>query len=391
VNPFPGLAIDADVWRDAHNYNRDQQRLHNLVFHQTGIIEGLEVTSREPPDLSVDIHPGLAVDPQGYLIFVRNIYHYELKNHNKGTVYLIIQFREIPEGPYQPPEGGQPTRIVDGYRIQERTDLPDEPYLELARIEMDPNKNVIKDAKNGMNPGWNEINLGFRKTVTKSPAAQPSEESGIIFPGIAHPKPGIKIGYASLDGTDDGRHLKGLRNIAREIKMKCGWAVEVKENLAFDMDISKYTMIYLTARDNFRFTEGQLLNLKEVFLKSNGLLLIDECSESETNDKKAKKRNPVFEELANQFKIELKPVQRDDPLLSNVNVFSEVPLGMKSGLFLKGGGVIYTNHDYGCACQGGHKDFPLSRDDIRSALEIGTNIVYYAHCMKTSASENKPL
>ena len=120
VNPFPGLAIDADTWRDAHNYSRDQQRLHNLVFHQVGITQGLEVTSNEPQDLSVNIHPGIAVDPEGNIIIVQNIYHYQIQNRNKKMAYLIIQFREVLEGPYQPPEGGQPTRIVDGYRIQER-------------------------------------------------------------------------------------------------------------------------------------------------------------------------------------------------------------------------------------------------------------------------------
>ena len=37
VNPFQGLVIDADTWRDAHNYHREQQRLHMLAFHKIGI------------------------------------------------------------------------------------------------------------------------------------------------------------------------------------------------------------------------------------------------------------------------------------------------------------------------------------------------------------------
>jgi len=63
VNPFQGLVIDADIWRDAHNYHRDQQRLHVLTFHKTGIVEGLQVTANNPADLSVNIHPGTAIDP----------------------------------------------------------------------------------------------------------------------------------------------------------------------------------------------------------------------------------------------------------------------------------------------------------------------------------------
>ena len=75
VNPFPGLAIDADTWRDAHNYSRDQQRLHNLLFHQPGIIEGLKVTQIDPQDFSVNILPGAAMDPMGNLLIVHNDYH----------------------------------------------------------------------------------------------------------------------------------------------------------------------------------------------------------------------------------------------------------------------------------------------------------------------------
>ena len=76
VNPFQGLVIDADTWRDAHNYHRDQQRLHLLAFHRTGIVEGLEVTANNPPDLSVTIHPGMAVDPEGNAIIIPEMHLY---------------------------------------------------------------------------------------------------------------------------------------------------------------------------------------------------------------------------------------------------------------------------------------------------------------------------
>jgi hypothetical protein len=44
--------------------------------------------------------------------------------------------------------------------------------------------------------------------------------------------------------------------------------------------------------------------------------------------------------------------------------------------------MIYSGSDYGCAWQGGHKDDPLARDIIRSAFEIGINIVTYAYKRK---------
>ncbi len=390
VNPFPGLAIDADIWRDAHNYHSDHRRLHNLIFHETGIIEGLEVTSYEPQDLSVNIHPGIAADPEGNTIIVRNIYHYQIQNRDSKTIYLIIQFREVLDGPYQPPEGGQPTRVVDGYRIQERDNLPDEPYLELARIDLDPAKGVIKDARDRLKPDKNEINLNFRKAALKLPAPISSGESGATTPEIIKPKRRIVIGYSLADGTKSGLHLRGLRNLTREIEMRYNWTVEIKENVAFDKNIAQYTLIYLTGSENFRLTEKQQSAL-DVFLKSNGLLLAEDCSDGDRKNSKSKNHSPVYKELTDKFKLDLKPVTRHEPLLSNVNVFSEVPHGVKSGVFLKEEGIIYTDNDYGCAWEGGHEGGPISREVIRSAFEMGINIIDYAYNMKTSVWKRNPV
>jgi hypothetical protein len=103
------------------------------------------------------------------------------------------------------------------------------------------------------------------------------------------------------------------------------------------------------------------------------------------------KHGPVYNELIDKFKLKLKTVGQGDPLLSNVNVFSDVPQGVKSGVILKRENVIYTDNDYGCAWEGGHIGSPLSRDVIRSAFEIGANIVEYAYQMKSSGSHSTPV
>ena len=100
VNPFQGLVIDADIWQDAHNYHRDQQRLHVLAFHEAGVVQGLRVSACSPPGLSVTIEPGLGIDPEGNVILVPEAQKYEVQTRQKGTVYLVIQFREVPSEPY---------------------------------------------------------------------------------------------------------------------------------------------------------------------------------------------------------------------------------------------------------------------------------------------------
>ena len=113
VNPFQGLVIDTEAWQDAHNYHRNQHRLHLLAFHTTGIIVGLAVVANNQNDSSVIIQPGMAVDEEGNTIIVTEEQNYQIQKREKGMVFLVIEFREIPTKPYQPPEGGQPTRILE--------------------------------------------------------------------------------------------------------------------------------------------------------------------------------------------------------------------------------------------------------------------------------------
>ena len=95
VNPFQGLMIDTDIWWDAHNYHRDQQRLHTLLFHRVGIVQGLEVTSNKPPELSVNIHPGIAIDPEGNVIIVPTTQHYRIQTREKGAIYHFVSLTEF--------------------------------------------------------------------------------------------------------------------------------------------------------------------------------------------------------------------------------------------------------------------------------------------------------
>ena len=388
VNPFPGLAIDADTWRDAHNYSRDQQRLHNLMFHNVGIVTGLEVTENDPPDMSVNIQPGAAIDTEGNTIIVRNVYHYKIQNRDKETIYLIIQFREILEGPYQPPEGGQPTRIIDGYRIQERDNLPEEPHLELARIELDPNEGVIRSANNRLHPATNEIDLNYRQEANQPPSQAKPESTAEPSHDTAIPKKEIHIGQVNTNGTKDGLNLHGLRNLVRELELHYNWSVELEENVAFDDNIERFTMIYMAGGNNFSLNEEQHAAL-ECFLKSNGVLFAEDCGEDIPAVTGDKKNGPVYDEIIDKLHIKLKNVDQDDLLLSNVNVFSEIPQGTKSGIFLKKDNIIYSNNDYGCAWQGGYKGNPISRDAIRSSFEMGANIADYAYQMKLSAGDEK--
>ncbi len=393
VNAFQGLVIDADTWQDAHNYHSNQHKLHLLAFHGTGIVQGLNVVSNNPPNLSVTIQRGLAIDPEGNTIIVPQEQQYQIQTRRKGTVYLIIQFREIPTEPYQPPDGGQATRIIEAYRIQERDKLPNEPYVELARINFDPAKEAIRDAKGSSKPGENEINLSFREEVKK----ETSKASVIPAPSVAPetvppptkeisapPRETIILGHAVLGDAEKNLHVDGLQNLVRDINQKSNFVVELAENIALDKDIGHYTMIYLTGNGGFELSSEQQIAVSG-FLKSGGVIFGEGCSdgEGETQSKGAREFGLAFNKLASQLKCKLETVQRGHTLLSTANIFSAVPQGAEpTGLLLQGGNMLYSGSDYGCAWQGGHQNGSLPRDIIRASFEMGANIVTYAHMLR---------
>jgi hypothetical protein len=391
INPFPGLTIDADMWQEAHSYHRDQQRLHILAFHKVGIVEGLEVIANNPPDRSVVIQPGMAVDPEGNAIIVPQPQHYQLQTRNKGTIYLVIQFREVSAEPYQPPEGGQPTRILEAYRIRETEKLPDETHLELARIDFGPGEEVIRDAKTKSNPGKNEINLGYRQDAKSAapmlaPQVVPEKTDAAVSKITSHAQETVTVGHVALGAASKDLHCAGWRNLIREINRQDKLVASLSENISLSKNINRYTLIYLTGNGSFEFTTEEQTALGS-FLQSGGIIFGEGCFEEqdETESKGVKEFGLAFNRLASQLNCKLEIVQRGHPLLSTVNIFSEAPQGAAPAMVLEGGHMVYSGSDYGCAWQGGHQEEPLPRDIIRNSFEMGTNIVAYAQTIKATS------
>jgi len=391
VNPFQGLIIDSDTWRDAHEYHRGHQRLHMLAFHNVGIVGGLKVIANEPADLSVSIQPGMAVDNEGNVIILPEIQHYQIQTQEKSTIYLIVQFREVPTEPYQPPEGGQPTRIIEAYRIQEREKLPDEPYLELCRINFDPAEKTIRNKSKSSQPGKNEIDLRFRQEVTQQaiPRVESSsahEKAPVQVKESANgPVETVAIGYAVLGEAEKTLHLAGLQKLVNEVNHQTSFRVSLVDNITLDKEINQLTLLYLTGDSQFELNEKEQGALNN-FLQSGGVIFGEGCAEGQqgTSSKGSKEFGLAFNQLAGLLKCKLEVIQRGHQLLSACHVFAEVPPGMEPAMLLEEGHMVYSGSDYGCAWQGGREDKPLSRDIIRCSFEIGTNIITYARMMKAA-------
>jgi len=358
VNPFQGMIIDDDIWRDSHDYHRNHQRLHQLAVHGSGIVTGLEVGAHDPPDLSLVINPGVGIDSDGNIIVVAKPQMYTIQSRDRGTIYITIQFREIPTGPFQPPDGGQPTRILEAYRIQERYSLPDEPYLELARIEFDPGKAAVATAADPYRPSVNQLDGRFR-----------NYSEGQI-------KRTISLWHYSAD-KNRHLHLTGLANLAREINRTTNYTTTVNAVSSLDSPLVNCDFLYFTGKGKFDLTASAKSNI-HAFIKNGGVICGEGCFQDQQGSRDF---GIAFNNLMREMGYKLEIINPGHLLLNHVNVFGAVPSGANTnrGTILASARIIYSDSDYGCAWEGGAVGNPLSREIIRSSFEMGVNICLWCH------------
>jgi hypothetical protein len=220
VNPYPGLMVDVDVWRDAHDYHRAQLHLHHLALHGWGIVMGLDVTLVDGKPNTVRIEPGLAIDPGGNFISVPEGLTYEITSKEKQVVYLVLQLRELlaqPAPAAARADRSVPlTRVVEAYRVQERDRLPEEPYIELARVDFVPGKGALRAAAKADSPGANELDLRSRVRL-----------GTLAAPVLAAPP--VRATKAAADGAD------GLAPRVESLSEQLGSLSQQVESLARDV------------------------------------------------------------------------------------------------------------------------------------------------------------
>ena len=363
LSPFEGLMIDVQAWADAHLYHQEQQRLHALALHGAGIVTGLEVTANLTPDLSVIIHPGLAVDPDGNVILVTRAQRYHLQPKERGIIYLIIEFREIPTD--RVAYGGeQPTRLVEAYRIQQRDSLPDTPHVELARVRLESAGGPVVDAEDPHSPGANAVDGRYRQVA----AVRLRDEVAL---GAIIPKGGQPPELA----------LRGLRNLARELALGEDYRAAYRGLVQLGRDAGDCTVLYLAGSGSLTLDQTELATIG-VFVQSGGVLLAESLGGGGFAT--------GIKVLAERLGTKLAAVQRGHPLLDTRYPFAVPPPGAAAGDVLEGGGVILSGLDYGSAWAGGSPSQPLGRAAIRDALEFGVNVVAYGEARRKLAALKQP-
>ena len=362
--PHEGLVIDVSTWNASHDFHDNHHRLHAMSMHSSGVVTGLELVASDPPDSTVIVSPGVAVDEQGHSIIVVENLRIQLQINERGVHYLILQYREIKEdgSDDSPVNDTAPRYTLEAYRLEERTQLPYESYVELARVMVTGAGNAIYDAKNPGSPGPNEIDLRYRMMSGPPPAGN------------------VRIGVVPLESLSDGQipHAAGALRLVQTVNASTKYLGEFKGPVNLSQEVTECNLLLLAGRQEFELIDEWRLNLRH-FLDHGGIVLGEACGADGGPTAEDTPFRMSFLDLAQQLGRDLIPVEQDHPILSAHHVFSQPPEGIDGpSALVADGGIFYGDGDYGCLWDGGRPHMPVTRESIRSVTELGINLGVFA-------------
>jgi hypothetical protein len=352
IKPVDGMAVTADTWEEAHEYHRQYERFHTLLHHGWGIVTGLEIMASDPPDTAVYILPGVAVDSAGQIIVLPQPVAYDIGHEMEGLLYLLLSYEESrPRTDDSPGQGGGLMYVHAEFSISARTTLPTTPWVELARVRRHSREDPFMNAQDPVQPGPNEIDLRFRREM-----GAPRE---------------VSMAVCYLGEVKDKKHGRGASYLAQALNRLGRYHVSVNDDVALAPGTEANTLIYLVGQGNFELSSGQLNGLSNYVKRGRGTLFI------ESIDSKAKAAFLSVLQTMDMKPEALKPGHR---LLIEPYLFAAPPLGFETkdtAEVLVSDGVIFSTCNYGLLWQGQVRDGVPSREQIRSAIEWGSNIIAY--------------
>ncbi|VEP13681.1 conserved hypothetical protein [Hyella patelloides LEGE 07179] len=362
-----GLLLTAERWQRAHDYQRKRQNLHYQSINQPGIVCGLgvrvipapeEVAAQYRDNRWVQIQPGIAIDLEGNPIIVPQQINFriatELKDSEPVTVYLVAQYRD----PDRLGESSDREIVQETFRIDEKSRPPNRSDVELCRVLLrSSEQKLLCTPTDIFFPGYGDLDLRYRRQAQAKP-------QGLV-----------QIAQINSDDEDCSRNFFNLTYLLRAVEdiypsLK---GAETVAQVTWDEDIYPYELLYLTGHQGLSLNNHQLSKL-ENYLKSGGTLLVDAPA-------KSTELIQSVQAIAQYLKTPLKSLQearRDHPLRIKPFLFSALPTvdGTKIQLF-SGGGIILAIGNIG-GSWGLDEQLQRSRTEIRTAQELGINILHFA-------------
>ncbi|MGH2562174.1 MAG: hypothetical protein ACRDJH_24200 [Thermomicrobiales bacterium] len=342
LEPRDGLVIDAEAWLVAHAYHDQTAFSHNLAAHGYGVLAGLEVVPAGGRRLGV--LPGISIDPAGRLMVNPSPVRVEIEDAAALAGLVLIVLRRADA---DPDDDG---RIKEEAIVQAVGVPPEEPYVELARVDLGA-QGSFAAATDPARPKPGEIDLRFRPIAG------------------GHARGDVTVADLALPSAGEG-HAGGGALLARAINVEGSFRARYAGELRPGDTIGDITILYASGNKEFTLNEGTTSWLKS-FLEGGGSLIGDGCHAAPADPFGA-----AFDKLGKAIGRQLKRVVTGDRILWAHNIFGAPPPGLVKtdvGLILAGGGVVYCASDYGCMLSGAGES-PPARAAIRAVEEFAANL-----------------
>ncbi|RMG65564.1 MAG: DUF4159 domain-containing protein [Chloroflexi bacterium] len=361
LKPVDGLAVTAEVWEEAHDFHRLNQRAHHLLGHGCGILAGLDVVASDPPDSTVYIRPGAAIDANGELIVLSQPVAYDL-GQAQGDLHLLLTYAE--SDPTPAPNGDSTRLYVQiGYQVEACPVVPDALHIELARVRRQGRQSPVRNAADPAHPGLNEIDQRARRRVG----------------GIARDVAGVAVCYVgepALKEQARAGYLAGIDAMARAASRGGATDFWVDDDVPLTGPLDRYVLVYVVGLGGFQMSPEAMKALY-AYLQAGGTVLWEGCHRA--GDGAA--ADAAIREVLGSFGMQPVEVTPGHPLLSTPWLFGAPPSGYDAdepGQLWIHDGLIVSRSDYGSLWQGWRAGRPATREEIRAAHELGANVLAYA-------------
>jgi Domain of unknown function (DUF4159) len=372
--------MNSKRWLLAHEYHRRRQNVHYQSLNQPGIVWGLGVRLIDPPAEApaqfrdgrwVEIQPGIAIDVEGNLIIVDAAIDRKFRIGIAApltgslTVYLVVSYVD----PYNPDRQQNSELLREWIRFDERTDPPEDHQVELCRIELPPGIVKLEKPSNVLFPDVNQLDLRYRMQAKARPAAV------VKVAQMKQSEADYDNGRKNLNNKI-GENLSYLMQSVPALYPFLQGETEIgKVSLQTPRSVNAYDLLYLADSQVVTFEEEEVETIRN-YLRTGGIVLIDSPSYNEDF------ADIIIDDIIkDELEIDLQPwqkIKREHPLRSQPFLFGALPhINGEQIELWSGGGVILIRGALASAW-GLDEEFLRDRNEIRTAQELGINILHFA-------------
>lgn len=410
VQVSDGLLLTAEHWKTAHNYHRDRQNVLYQALNQPGIVWGLGVCTIQPPSDEVtaqyrdrrwlQIQPGLAIDQDGNLIVVPEpmLFRIAPEALQRETLTVYVTIRYVDPDSLQ---GIDDQRFVQETFCLGQTVTPPLPSeIELCRIRLQSGDIELSSAIDVLNPGVNCLDLRYRQqaqsrslqSVRVLHATQTTENLAALLRSLNALYPALQsrgIQSVTLSDSFDGDLL--------HIDYAHFLRLQVAEMTALRQFLETGAVILIEASDEdaniadlsrmqqqLQASIAALPNLETIESVRQELTIELNAVSASLNDQLRDICQPIYPVLE-QFGIKISngEVDRDHVLRSHPFLFAQFPIIRGTIVqLLNWGGIVLAvgglSDAWGC-----DEELTWSRETIRSAQELGINLLQFARSRRT--------